>query len=266
MQQPVFTYHPGHLPLFITVPHAGTALPEDLGSRLSADSHHLPDTDWHIPQLYAFVKEIGAHLLVAHYSRYVIDLNRPEDDTSLYPGRFTTGLVPLHRFDKRPLYRAGQEPDAAEVQQRIDLYWRPYHQKIADVLRELRHQHDRVVLWDAHSITSHVPAFFEGELPTVNLGTVDGQSCDHSLQQRLEAVAQASGYTWVMNGRFKGGYTTRHYGQPSQGLHAVQLELAQSSYMEETYPFTYVPDKAKRLQEQVLQPLLRTVAGFLGAA
>ncbi len=254
-----FHFHQGSLPLLVSMPHAGTHVPADIAALLTDEASQVPDTDWHMPELYAFAKAMGASILAATHSRYVVDLNRSPDGASLYPGQSVTGLCPVDTFDDTPLYqRAEDQPDDAEVARRRSTYWAPYHAQLRAELDRLRAEHGGVLLWDAHSIRSVLPRFFDGKLPDLNLGTADGASCAPELAQQLLAIAeQAPGATAVLNGRFKGGYITRHYGQPEQGIHAVQLELTQCSYMQETLPFAYLPERAGALQP-TLQQLLQT--------
>lgn len=224
----------GDSPLLISLPHDGTALPTDIASRLTPVAAQLPDTDWYVGRLYAFASEFGASILRPMYSRYVVDLNRPADGGALYPGRRETGLVPLRTFADEPIYRDGQLPSADECAERVERYWRPYHAALRDELGRLRALHGRALLWEGHSIRSRVPMLFEGRLPDFNLGTADGASCSPGLRARLTQVLEAqSRYNWVVDGRFKGGYITRHYGRPDAGIEAVQLELAQATYMNE---------------------------------
>ena len=230
----ICSLHRGTVPLLISLPHDGEELPSDVLARLTPDARRLPDTDWHVGQLYDFARELGASILRPRYSRYLVDLNRPPDDLSLYPGQNTTGLCPTIQFDGQPLYLDGQAPTPAEVAQRVERYWRPYHEALRGELARLRDQHGRAVLWDGHSIRSEVPYLFEGRLPDFNLGTAGGSSCTPALQQKLEAVlAGQRDYSWIANGRFKGGHITRHYGRAQDGIEAVQLELAQCNYMDE---------------------------------
>lgn len=248
----VFTLHRGTAPLLLSLPHDGSEIPPNLAARMTPGAARAPDTDWHVARLYEFAGELGASVLVPRFSRYVVDLNRPPDDTSLYPGQNTTGLCPAVRFSGEPVYREGTEPDAAEVQARVETYWRPYHQALRSELARLRAEHGRVVLWEGHSIRGEVPFLFEGRLPDLNLGTADGASCTPGLQARLEAVlAGQQDYDWVANGRFKGGYITRHYGNPAEGVQAVQMETSQRTYMDEASG-EYDPGRAAQLQ-----PLLR---------
>jgi N-formylglutamate deformylase len=199
----------------------------------------------------------GASILVPSHSRYVVDLNRPQDDTSLYPGQNTTGLCPAVRFSGDPVYLEGQAPDAPEIAARVERYWRPYHDALAAELARLHARHGRVVLWEGHSIRGEVPFLFEGRLPDLNLGTAGGASCSQALQARLEAVLSAqSNYDWVANGRFKGGHITRHYGRPAEGVDAVQLEISQRNYMDED-SFDWDEAGASRLQS-LLRELLET--------
>src|SRR5262245_49340379 len=201
------------------MPHAGTFLPPDISARLTHAALKLPDTDWHLARLYDFVDQVGASVIIATHSRYAIDLNRPPDDASLYPGQDTTGLCPVDTFHREPLYREGQQPDAAEIRDRIEKYWAPYHAALQGELDRLRKQYDRAVLWDAHSIRSVLPRFFQGRLPDLNLGSAGGSACDRNLAQHLLQIAQDHlGFSTVLDGRFKGGYITRHYGRPSAGV------------------------------------------------
>lgn len=252
---PIFDLHRGTAPLLVSLPHDGSAIPPALAERMTPEARRAPDTDWHVSRLYAFARGLGASLLVPRHSRYVVDLNRPEDDTSLYPGRNTTGLCPAVRFSGDPVYLDGQGPDAAEIAARVDRYWRPYHDALRDELARLRAAHGRVVLWEGHSIRGELPFLFEGRLPDLNLGTAGGASCRPALQARLEAVLAAQrDYDWVANGRFKGGHITRHYGRPAEGVDAVQLEISQRNYMDED-SFAWDEARAGRLQ-RVLQALV----------
>lgn len=233
-----YRFRPGSTPLLVSIPHRGTGLPEEYARRMTPTARALPDTDWHLDRLYDFLDDIGASVLEATHSRYVADLNRPPDDESLYPGRSTTGLVPLDTFDGEPLYVDGGQPDAQEIAQRVERYWKPYHERLAATLAGLRERHGIALLWDAHSIRSRVPRLFDGELPHFNIGTADGASCDPALAARIVDIARrADGYVSVLDGRFKGGYITRRYGRPRDGVHAVQLELALRAYMDEAPPF-----------------------------
>ncbi|WP_338798670.1 N-formylglutamate deformylase [Acidovorax sp. DW039] len=259
---PPFLFHQGTQPLLVSMPHAGTYVPTALAERFTPEARQVPDTDWHMERLYAFAKDMGASILVATHSRYVVDLNRPPDGASLYPGQSVTGLCPVDTFDDTPIYAAGDVPDDAEIAARRDAVWAPYHAQLRSELDRIRAQHGVAMLWDAHSIRSVLPRFFEGKLPDLNLGTADGASCDPALAQELLSLAKAAhGYTAVLNGRFKGGYITRHYGEPEQGVHAVQLEMTQSSYMQEALPFDYLPERAERIQP-VLEQMLNAALAF----
>ncbi len=256
----VFTLHRGTSPLLVSLPHDGIALPEELANRLTPEARGVPDTDWFVSRLYDFARRLGASLLVPVNSRYVIDLNRPPDDLSLYPGQNTTGLCPVQRFTGEPVYLPGQEPSADEVAARIERYWRPYHDALAGELARLRAAHGHAVLWEGHSIRSTVPFLFEGRLPDVNLGTAAGASCSPARQARIEAaLAAQSEYSWVANGRFKGGYITRHHGRPAEGVDAVQLELAQCTYMDESTG-RYQPERAARVQALLAELLEAALA------
>ena len=247
-----FTLQRGHAPLLISLPHDGSFIPDDIAARMQPAARRAPDTDWHVGRLYEpLAQALGASVLKPKASRYVIDLNRPADGHALYPGQRETGLVPAIGFDGEPLYRGGSEPAGAEIQRRINDYWRPYHQAIAQELARLCAEHGRAVLWEGHSIRSRVPMLFEGRLPDFNLGTAAGTSCDPALQSRLQACLESqSCFSFAVNGRFKGGYITRHYGTPATGVQAVQLELAQLNYMDEE-SFAYDEAKAPAVQDLI---------------
>lgn len=249
---PPFELVRGDAPLLVSMPHVGTGLPADVAARLTPEAAPLADTDWHLPIVYDFVDALGATRIVATQSRYVIDLNRPPDGSSLYPGMATTSLVPTETFRGEPVWR-GAPPGDDEIAARRERWWRPYHVALEDELARLRARHPRVVLWDAHSIASVLPRFFEGRLPDLNFGTADGASCDPSLIDAVLAPVRAQhDYGWVLNGRYKGGHITRHHGRPARGVHAIQLEMAQAIYMDESAPFALEPARAARLR-----PLLR---------
>jgi N-formylglutamate deformylase len=250
-----YSLHRGTAPLLVSVPHDGTQVPADIAARLTDSARRVPDTDWHVARLYAVARELGASMLVPTHSRYVVDLNRSEDDVSLYPGQNTTGLCPAVQFTGEPVYREGQAPDAAEVRARVERYWRPYHDALRAELDRLRAEHGRVVLWEGHTIKGALPFLFEGRLPDLNLGTANGVSCSPELQCRLVDVLEGQGaYDFVANGRFKGGHITRHYGDPANGVDAVQLEVSQRIYMDEE---TFAWDEARASDAQrVLAVLL----------
>lgn len=257
----VLSFHQGQLPLLISMPHAGLKLTPAVREGLVDAAQSLPDTDWHIPRLYDFAQALGASVVAAEYSRFVIDLNRPEDDQPLYVGA-TTGLYPATLFEGEPLFKEGQVPSADERATYLEQIWRPYHDTLRNELQRLREQFGYALLWDAHSIRSHIPHLFDGKLPDFNLGTFNGASCDAQLAGQLEAVcAESTDFSHVLNGRFKGGHITRHYGQPGQNIHAVQLELAQSTYMEEREPFAYREQLAQNTQK-VLRKLLETTLAW----
>lgn len=240
MSEPIYDFVAGDGPLLISFPHSGTFVPSDLAARLKPQVLDLPDTDWYVPQLYDFFRSLGASIIRATHTRYVVDLNRPPDGAPLYPGQRETTVCPTETFDGENLYLAGAGPTPAEIGARLQTYWQPYHDQLAQVSRQLAERHGRCVLWDAHSIRSRVPGLFEGRLPDLNVGTADGRSCSPALSDRIVAALSAqSQFSFVLNGRFKGGYITRHYGQPAGGIDAVQMEIAQSAYLIEsrTPPF-----------------------------
>lgn len=246
----------GDTPLLISMPHAGTALTPEVEAGLNKAALSLADTDWHIPKLYNFAAELGASRIEARYSRYVIDLNRPESDTPLYTGA-TTGLFPSTDFDGEPLFEEGKEPTKAQRDWAKEHVWRPYHNALAGELARLKARFGYALLFDAHSIRSKIPRLFDDQLPDINLGTFEEQSCNPELSQRLLTVCAAqSRFSHVINGRFKGGHITRSYGDPTNHIHAVQLELSQRTYMNEPCDeqpiFAYREDRAAEVR-----PLLR---------
>jgi len=244
-----YRFRAGRTPLLVSMPHTGTHIPVSLKKRMTAAALGLPDTDWHLEKLYDFLPQIGASVLVATHSRYVVDLNRPPDNANLYPGQDSTPLVPLDTFHRQPLYRSGHEPPESETAERVATYWRPYHAKLAGELERLLEKFDYAVLWDAHSIFSEVPRFFAGKLAELNLGTADGKSCANGIGEAL--MSKVSGYSAVLNGRFKGGYITRTYGNPAKGIHAVQLELSEATYMSESAPYGFKTTLANQLRPQL---------------
>jgi N-formylglutamate deformylase len=244
--------HRGGVPLLVSLPHVGTEIPAELRANFTERALGTEDTDWHLDRLYDFVTDLGASLLVPRYSRYVIDLNRPADNQPMYAGANNTELCPTRFFTGEPLYREGLGPDAAEIERRVVAYWRPYHDALAGELSRLQALHGHVVLFDGHSIRSQLPWLFDGTLPHLNLGTAGGTSCARGLADELVRICAASPqYQHVLDGRFRGGYITRHYGAPAQGRHAVQLEMAWRTYMDEATPALWQPERAA-----VVRPLL----------
>jgi N-formylglutamate deformylase len=254
-----FTLHQGTTPLVISMPHVGTLIPEELQRCYQPRALLVEDTDWYLDRLYAFAAELGASLLVPRESRYVIDLNRPSDNTPMYTGSNNTELVPTRFFTGEPLYLEGREPDGVEIMRRVDDIWQPYHDALRSELQRLKAAHGHAVLFDAHSIKSELPWLFEGTLPHLNLGTVDSQSCAPSLRQALIAtLAAQTRFTHVTDGRFKGGQITREYGQPAQGIHAVQLEMCWRTYMSEGPPPAWNDAQAAQARP-LLQHLVQTM-------
>lgn len=261
MIPPVLTV-PGDSPLILGQPHGATAL-GDVEDALNARGRAVADTDWHIPLLYEDLAP-DATIIRAGYSRYVLDVNRDPSGASLYPGQNTTGLCPVIDFEGKAIYREGCEPDEAEIERRAKQVHAPYHAAMQAQIARVKMQNGAAVLYDCHSIRGNLPFLFEGRLPDLNIGTNDGASCAPEISALLEdwrAEAEAAGFSTVINGRFKGGWTTRHYGQPQAGVHAVQMEIAQASYMEENPPWTYDSEKAA-----TLRPLLQTLLTRLKTA
>lgn len=260
-----FTLTQGRSPLLVSMPHSGTYLPPGIESRLTPAALALPDTDWHIPELYDFLEGMDASVLVASHSRYFVDLNRDPDSKALYPGADNTELCPTTTFAQQAIYQPGQAPTSAEVEERREAVWRPYHAALAEELASLRAEFGYALLWDAHSIKSQVERFFDGRLPDLNLGTGDGASAHADLLDLLGAVArdaeESLGYSHAINGRFKGGYITRYHGRPRMGVHAVQLELSQITYMDEAAPYGFREDLAGKIRP-VLAGLLQAMMSW----
>ncbi len=243
----------GRSALVMAFPHSGTYLPDDVRRDLNETGQFLSDTDWYLPKLYDGLLP-SATTVTAEFHRYVIDANRDPSGQSLYPGQATTGLIPETDFDGNPIW--SRVPDIAQKMQRQVAYHEAYHRALRTALHRARDRHGFAILYDCHSIRSQIPRLFDGTLPDFNIGTFDGRSCDACLARNVEAVCRdARRFTCVVNGRFKGGWTTRHYGQPTKGIHAIQMELAQSTHLEtETSPWAYSPEKSK-----VLRPFLEEV-------
>jgi N-formylglutamate deformylase len=240
------------------MPHDGADLSPGLAGRMTAAGRAVADTDWHVSRLYGFLDNWPVTTLSACLSRYVIDLNRPADGQPLYPGQDETGLCPTTTFAHEDIYLPGQAPDDLEILERVDRYWRPYHQALRRELDRIVDQHGFALLWEAHSIRSVVPRFFQGQLTDLNLGSDNGRTCDSGILASLASLIENDGrYSVAVNGRFKGGYITRSYGQPGVGVSAIQLELAQCNYMQESSPFTYRQELAANLQS-LLQRLLQS--------
>jgi N-formylglutamate deformylase len=231
---PVFDYHGGSSPLLISVPHDGRQIPPDITARMTPQGRGIPDTDWHVNRLYDFAARLHASVLSANFSRYVVDLNRPAADEDLYPGQVATGLCPHLTFAGEPIYDSGGVVGDEEKQNRVEKYWQPYHDQLAASLQQLKATHGFALLWDAHSIRGEVPMLFDGCLPDLNIGTNNGVSCVDDLAAAVVDVAGNSQLSMVFNGRFRGGHITRHFGSPQQGIHAIQLELVQHCYMDES--------------------------------
>ncbi len=238
----------GDGPIILAQPHGGTHVPEDIAVRLNETGRLLTDTDWHINRLYKG-NFANATVIQSHVHRYVIDANRDPLGVSLYPGQNTTTLVPLTDFDGQPIWQDGQEPSQDEIELRRETFHAPYHAALSHELERVKARHGIAVLFDCHSIRSRIPFLFEGTLPDLNIGTNDGVTCAPKIEAIAHEFADSSPYTTVLNGRFRGGWTTRHYGCPSDGIHAIQMELAQSSYLTtEAAPWTYDIKKAERLR------------------
>jgi N-formylglutamate deformylase len=263
------TYKTGDSPLILSMPHDGTEIPPDIGARLNETGRSVPDTDWWMNRLYDGVPNVNPSIVRAHLSRYVIDVNRDPSGTTLYPGQATTGLCPTTTFDGEPIYLPGQEPDEAEVARRRDLYFAPYHAALARAIEDVKARHGYCLLYDCHSIRSEVPRLFDGTLPVFNIGTNEGAACAPAIEQAVAAACAGSEiHDCVVNGRFKGGWITRHYGRPENRVHAVQMELAQRAYMREAPPWDYLEDEANKVRPvlgRALEAMLAAGAEIEGA-
>jgi N-formylglutamate deformylase len=257
---PAYDFIPGETPLLISMPHVGTQLPAAVKAGLIPEALDLRDTDWHLPRLYDFAQSLSANILIARYSRFAIDLNRPSDDKPLYQTA-TTGLYPDILFDGTPLFQADKTPGAAEHQRYLQEIWQPYHDRIDSELARLHAKFGYAVIFDAHSIKGEIPRLFDGLLPDFNIGTNSGASCAPELAERLAKVCSVPAYRHIVNGRFKGGHITRQYGQPARGIHAVQLELAQRTYMREAAPYDYLPQRADQVRP-VLRDFIKALIDF----
>lgn len=227
-----YTLTKGRVGLLISMPHNGQQIPDDIAAVMTNAGKQVADTDWYMDTLYDFAALLGVYTITPKYSRYVVDLNRNTTNENLYPGANSTELCPTTAFDLSPLYLDENTPNEQEIERRIALYWQPYHLAIQQTIAEMKQQFDHVILFEAHSILSHVPRFFSGKLPDFNFGTVDNKSCAKALIEQVETL-DFSPYTTVTNGRFKGGYITRAYAQPAENIHTLQLELSQQTYMDE---------------------------------
>jgi formiminoglutamase len=244
----------GDGPVILGQPHGGTFVPDDIAARFNDNGRILADTDWHIADLYDGLLP-GVSIVQANFHRYVIDANRDPAGQSLYPGQNTTGLCPVTDFDGQAIWTEGAEPSEEDIRQRTEGFHAAYHAALAAEVARVKAVHGAAVVYDCHSIRSHIPFLFEGELPALNIGTDSGKTCGRGIEAVVEALALSSGYSSVLNGRFRGGWTTRHYGDPQRGVHAIQMEIAQSAYLEsEAPPWRYSLSKA-----EVLRPLLKTI-------
>ena len=269
---PWLSVTPGNGPLIVSMPHTGTQIPDDVEAQFVSPRLARCDADWAVDRLYDFAERLGATVIRTAISRSVIDVNRDPSGRSLYPGQTTTGLCPSETFDGEPLYAKGDGPGEIETGLRRERYFDPYHARLAHEIGRLGAKHKRIVLYDAHSIRSVIPRLFEGRLPQFNIGTNSGASCSEKLVQAVEKICDASGMSRVTNGRFKGGWITRHYGDPGHGIHAMQMELACRGYMREpdgtpapeTWPVPYDPDFAAPMRA-ILKNVLEACIRFASA-
>ncbi len=248
-------------PIILGQPHGGTYVPPDIWAALNDNGKLLADTDWHISQIYDGLLP-SATVVAATFHRYVIDANRDPQGASLYPGQNTTGLCPLTDFDGLPIYLSGQEPDASKIEQRRAEFHAPYHAALAAEVARVKAKHGFVIIFDCHSIRGHIPFLFEGTLPNLNIGTDNGKTCASALEKIANNIAKSSSFTSVLNGRFRGGWTTRHYGKPDENIHTIQMEVTQSTYLiTEAAPWNISHTKATELRA-VLQNILTNLERF----
>ncbi|XDA96994.1 N-formylglutamate deformylase [Sulfitobacter sp. LCG007] len=252
--------HRGDGPLVLGLPHTGTFLPDDVRHRLNDNGLRLADTDWHIHDLYAGLLD-GVTTVRTPVHRYVIDCNRSPEQTSLYPGMNTTDLVPETDFDGRPIWTDGGHPTAADTAHRLEAYFWPYHRALEAEMARVRRSNGVAILYDCHSIRGEIPFLFEGVLPDLNIGTNSGTSCAVALEEAVARRAGTSSCSSVLNGRFKGGWTTRNYGRPHEGWHTIQMEIAQRAYMDEAPPWTFRAERAERLRT-LLKDILIDIAAL----
>lgn len=248
-------------PILVSFPHSGTFVPQQIQETFTQEALTLPDTDWHVPRLYDFLADLPVSTIKANYSRYVVDLNRFSQGSALYPGQSETEVCPTTTFHEQAIYLPKKAPNKTQIAARIKTYWDPYHRALRAQLDRIKAMHGFVFLWDAHSIASKVPRFFSGKLPNLNLGTAGGLSCRDKYSELLFKLMQQSQFTAVRDSRFKGGYITRHYGQPQEQVHAIQMEIAQCAYMEESGSHTYHEVKAAKLAaflQQMIKALIAT--------
>ena len=252
----IYSFREADYPLLVSIPHNGLAIPEEISATMTEVGKSSRDTDWFLDRLYDFDVTNDVGMIASHYSRYVIDLNRDANapsNQSLYPGQNTTGLFPKITFDQRPVYQAGKEPDTDERRRRIEKFWHPYHDQLKSELKRMRAKFGIAILFEAHSIESELPYLFEGVLPDLNFGTNSGKSCSVGMTDVIKSTLPEAGYSHAFNGRFIGGFITRRYANPTDGIHSIQLELSQATYMDQLTK-KWLPDKAA-----AVQPVLRSV-------
>ncbi len=244
-----FEFTQGNMPILVSMPHNGTQIPPEIASKMTSSALKVVDTDWHLDKLYQFAKEQGCYIISPIFNRYVIDLNRSNENVNLYPGQDTTELCPTSQFNKQPIYMDGKKPSQNDINDRVENYWQPYHQQLQTVLMQIKQRFGVAFLFEAHSIKSVVPRFFNGQLADFNFGNNDGKSCSNKFVQELENW-NTKNYSKVINGRFKGGFITREYADLNNNIHSLQLELSQATYMNED-TLEYDNDKAEKVQVQL---------------
>ncbi|MEP6828591.1 MAG: N-formylglutamate deformylase [Aestuariivirga sp.] len=250
-----FDVKEGRGPIILCQPHGSTFVPAEIWTKLNDNGRKLADTDWHIGRLYDGLRD-DVTVVSANFHRYVIDANRDPSGATLYPGQNTTGLCPLTDFNGSPIYQSGAEPDDAEIARHLEQFHKPYHAAVLGQVGRVKAQHGFAIIYDCHSIRSQIPHLFEGTLPDLNIGTDNGKTCAKAIEQHVLEIAKASGFTSVLNGRFRGGWTTRHYGRPAENVHAIQMEISQSAYLEsEAAPWNFYSTKAAMLRPNLAKIL-----------
>ncbi len=238
------------VPILLSVPHCGTAFPEELASDYKPEFVRAPeDTDWFVDTLYDFAAELGIGLIAANYSRWVIDLNRNPQSKPLYAdGRIITALCPVTTFTGQSIYKdERKEVETGEVQRRRNVYFDPYHQKIKGLLDVLKKKYGKVLLWDCHSIRQQVLTIQKDKFPDLILGDADGTSASPGLIETVLGGLDHSDYSVSHNHPFKGGYITRHFGRPSENQHALQLEMTKMNYMDDS-EMSYDKSRAEKIR------------------
>lgn len=225
------------VPILLSVPHCGTEFPQELKGQYKQHLINAPDdTDWFVNRLYDFAASMGITMIHSTFSRWVIDLNRDPESKPLYTdGRIITALCPSTTFAGESIYNdERKEVDQAEVKRRLGIYYAPYHDQLAKKIFELKNKFGKVLLWECHSIRKFVPTVHTEKFPDLILGSNDGKSAAPGIIETTLEHLGKSPFTLKHNHPFKGGYITRHFGNPSENAHALQLEMTKVNYMDDS--------------------------------